>query len=625
MAMNPRLAAALRFGLTVAVVNLAALGLFGAGAAATAASFASIAALYFLDYDGSTRERLSAFGLSTVVGLAGVLLGAAVAGALLAVAVSAFVVGFGFTVARAYRGLVARSFVGAQLAFVLAVFTEHARAELPLLLGGWLFGSAIAIAAALVLFPRRHTGLLRAALSRWCLAAAELLRAEPSAQAAALASLRERFDELTALDRGESIAGLWSNRTRALAGMRLQIGQLNTALDSIVLTATQSELAEASAEGFERAAQLVRAGATAQPLVSVDTARERDLAAQAEHYAATASSNLERARADVAEQFGTRVLSIGAESLQVLASTSQGWPHPDWALALEPEHTVASLGRRALRADSVWRYAGLRTGLALAGAATIAMLLGLEHGVWVVMAALAVINVSVTSRGASRTAAQTVIGVLGGVLIAGLLITVLPDWWMLAVTVPLLAGLAKWLLPAGPLLAQLSYSPFAVLNVAMLSWPSPHGLTVVRFEDISIGAAVALIATVLTFPFGMRRLLERSWQHAQTAAHSALLATQQFLQGGPVVPPALRQAQAQSFAANSDTVDTVYAGGVQLHDFGRLTLNRQRWLALALLAQAGLDQLAEQQLGFTTNDPRRAVIAIWADSSETVLREHAPA
>ena len=91
--------------------------------AATFCSFATVAALYFLDFDGSTRERLGGYAAATAVGLVGLVIGTFVAHTLWLAAIAALFVAFAFAFARVLRGYVARSAVGVQMAFVLAVLT----------------------------------------------------------------------------------------------------------------------------------------------------------------------------------------------------------------------------------------------------------------------------------------------------------------------------------------------------------------------------------------------------------------------------------------------------------------------------------------------------------------------
>ena len=194
--MNQRIAGAIRFAITIALVNISALMIFGSGTATTAASFATISSLYFLDYDGGARERIGAYSASVAVAMIGLFLGIFVQNNLVATVCVAFLIGFCFAVARAFRGLIARSFIGAQLAFVLAVFTSQAGSHGIELIQGWLWGAILSLVAALVIFPRHHSGKVRRALSQWCLAVAEYVESPNTLRPATLSLVERSVKEL---------------------------------------------------------------------------------------------------------------------------------------------------------------------------------------------------------------------------------------------------------------------------------------------------------------------------------------------------------------------------------------------------------------------------------------------
>lgn len=608
--MSPRLGAAIRFAVALAVVDISAFALFGPGTLTTAASFATIGALYFLDYDGQARERVMAYSVSTLVALVGIFLGAAVQGSLILTVVVAFVVGFAFAAARALRGFIARSFVGTQLAFVLAVFTSHAWTNVASLAGGWLFGSVVSTVCALLIFPRHHAGALRVALSRWCKAAADFVRGGQAERARARAEMSKSLTRMEQIDRGEMLAGLWSPRTRALASMTLHVQQVTDYLELSCMPVNgglaMTNLSEATAEGFAAAAEMVPLDGRPVDFAPVVEARDEHFEAVRTHGATPVS-------------FYLRVLSVASESLQILAAASHRWKHPAWPLLLERQPGVRSFLRDSLNVDSVWLFHGLRTGLALAGAIALATSLGLHHGVWVVMTTLSVINVSFTASGSTINAGKVAGGVLGGVTVSALFIAFAHQWWMFAVAVTLLALCAKWFLPTGPFMIQLTYAPLAVLNVELLGWPTSSGLDVSRVEDILIGAAVAVVATALTFPFGMQRLVERTWLAARSAAERSVGASLQALRERTQADPRFARDQAVAFARATDVVDTALAGARNLGNHEHIMIAHKRWLNLAMLTQVGVDHLAQLRRGIPVGDPGEGILVAWGEEAGAVL------
>ena len=149
---SSRTGSSIRFAVTITVVDLLAVRLFPAQGIALFASMAVVAALYFLDFDGSWRERLSGYAIATGVGIAGIVTGVFVESPVFAV-VTAFLVAFGFGLARVLRGYVARSTIGVQLAFLLCLLTPSTSADLGSFIAAWALGSVFSVIAALTIFP----------------------------------------------------------------------------------------------------------------------------------------------------------------------------------------------------------------------------------------------------------------------------------------------------------------------------------------------------------------------------------------------------------------------------------------------------------------------------------------
>lgn len=636
----PRFGAAVRFMLALVVANLSAPLIFGAGPGTTFASFAVVSALYFLDYDGSAAERTSAYALSTLIGVLGIGIGLAVTGTLWTVCAAAFVIGFGFAAARAFRGFIARSFVGTQLAFVLTVVTHDSRLHGSEELLGWLFGSAIALIAALTVFPRHHGGQLRSALAQWCTAAAAVARSNASTLNDRRADLQSAWQTVDRVDRLHAIAGLWSKRTRALAEMVRAADQVTVfgadhAPDQ--LTPADRTLLDAVAGGFEHAAELT---VTAHP----GTVDSLQLAREQHEQALVSAAKTQSPEATVRmahAALGVRVLSLAAESLIQLACVSNGvrstanrGPNP--AQAADAGERVRSV----FRLDSVWLFSGLRTGVALAVALGIALSIGLEHGVWVVMAALAIINVSATTRGASASAAQALLAVTLGVLVSAAVIALHWPHPAMFAAMAIAALIAKWLLPGTLFWAQLSYAPFAVFNVAVLNWPTPRGLDVVRVEDIAVGVAVAVGATALAFPFGLRKLLVRTWTRASDDANTALASATTSFSAGRALPPSFVSHMRQGVDRMNDVADAVTLGHGVI-DQHQLARTRTNWLLLAEFLLVAIEQFAAQRAGrplpsdiaaalaapdrvdhlarTSSTDPQGLVLATWTGAGLDIL------
>lgn len=498
-----RVRAALRFALALVVADVVVIHLFGSTTATVLGSFAVIIHLYFLDFDGDVRERLVGQGAAALVGAVAVVLGTVLAQPLWLSVVGAFIVTTLFSYARILRGYVGRSAVGLQGAFFLPLMVPAQITEIPDLVGSWLIGSGIAIVAALVVLPHQRSGAVRRALTAWLDAAAMLAAAigQRGPRESALQALTTADDALIdGMSGSLARTGSVGHRERALTEMvsrarwSMPVAAQLTALpesDDITLTM-------ASATAFTSAGQLV-SGATAPTEVpDLPALREADLTAMAGEPST-----------DVAGHYPARVLSIAATTMLWLAGVSRGIRMPSPDLGDVTDESPWAVLRADIGWDSVWLRNAVRTGIATAACVLLVRELGLDHGLWVVLAALACIQGTFSGAGSARLMVSLVAGAAGGVTIAGVLLVLQPPYTVFAALLPLAAITAKLLSHSGPFLAQLVYTPFALINLAVLSWPPGAGMDAMRIENIALGVGVAAVLSVAVFPFGLSRLLNQ--------------------------------------------------------------------------------------------------------------------
>jgi len=616
--------------IAVVISDLVGLNLFDTVHAATFCSFATVAALYFLDFDGSTRERLGGYAAATAVGLVGLVIGTLVARTLWLAAIAALFVGFAFAFARVLRGYVARSAVGVQMAFVLAVLTPAQPADLDSYLLAWLTGSVIAGIAALVIFPKRHTGELRTALSEWCSRAAVLSTSIGTPRATEhIADLEQARENLRSQWFGTAIRpGMVSIRMRALVQMRFEAVMATRSLSSLVAASptipNAQPLSGVCAQGFEFAAGTVVAGHPVAGRAPVEAARVAD-ADRTEQWvgdtlraSGTGPNRGEQPGAEDApdttrsgqgatgipetpaaqavrelEAHNTvRVLSIAAEAMQRMAARSVGAASPDPTLTLPLKGSVGEQLRANLSWHSFWFRNAIRAAIAVTAAIVVARLLGVEHGVWVAMSVLSLIQVTFNESGAQRSALRTALGAVGGVVIAAVVLALLPEGWMLLAVLPFAAFVAKWAAIGRPGLGQISYTPFAIINMAVLAWPSPTDLTTERLLDILLGMAVALVATFVAFPHGIATIVSNGWQTAHAAAQTCLSACVKVLTDPDPDGDVQREARAaqQELArvatSFSDTVDAAFMSESAETEQLRAAAEREGWLLEALLVSS---------------------------------------
>jgi uncharacterized membrane protein YccC len=543
---------ALRFAVTIVAADLIVHAIYGSATAAMLGSVAVIVHLYFLDFDGTFKERLTGQGIATLIGAGAVVLGTLCAGNIWVAVIAAFVISSTFAYARVLRGYVARSAVGLQAAFFLPLMVPVTLSEMPSLLGAWIIGSALAVLAALVVLPHRRTGAVRAALSQWLRAASALSLAIARGDdlTAETAEIRRCRDELlTQVTGSYTRPGAVSKRQRALASM---VAGARWSMPVVEVISPQdkadpSVLAHESARAYSLAAELVEGNNITESLPDLPTDRERDL------------DSLVGLKPEVIQaHYPARLLSIGAMNLLYRSAQSEGLsaPTPDVGQLTDEKPLLvlkANLGWKSL-----WLHNALRTGLGAAVCVLLVRLIGLEHGLWVILAALSVTQVTFSAVTGTKAMFKIVGGAVGGVLLASAILLFHLPYVVFLVALPISAFLAKRMQAESLFLAQLAYTPFALINLSVLVWPPGKGLEILRVEDILLGAAVAAGFTLLVFPMGINRLVTKLQHAATTAAQSYVTAAVSLTQDANPVSGASREKCVKAILEYENALDAAF-------------------------------------------------------------------
>jgi len=515
----PATRSGIRFAVTIVAVDLLVLTLFGESSAALLAALAVCIHLYFLDFDGDLGERFTGHAVATVVGAAAVVIGVICASPLWLAVLVTILISSLFAYLRLLRGYVSRSAVGLQGAFFLPLMISARVDDLPSLLGGWSVGSGLSIIAALMVLPHHRSGQVRVLLARWLRAASDLSRAVGSGEdpEVTVATLKHSRDEL--LDHVTSSfsqPGAVGHRQRAIAAMvsgarwSMPVAEGMTSKQA----ADASTLAETTAMAFRAAADLVESGSNPSELPDMPAARSSDLKS-------LTALNPE----EVSSHYPVRVLSIGAMNQLYQAARSRGRAAPTPDIGHFDATRPSTILRQNFRWNSLWLRNALRTGVGAAACVLIVRLVGLDHGLWVVLAALAVTQVTLSGSSGVRAMLLIAGGATGGVLIAGLLAMLHLPYPVFVCALPVAAFVAKRVSGSNMALAQLTYTQFALINFAVLTWPPRKGLEGARFQDILLGAAVAAGFSLLVFPNGVMALLQRLRTESLASARRYLTVT----------------------------------------------------------------------------------------------------
>lgn len=544
---------AVRFAIAIVLTDLIVLRVFSSGAAVVMGSFAAIVLLYFLDYDGSTRERLVGYSTATGVGLLAILLGTLIAQPLWLAIAGSLVVSAIFGFARVLRGYVARAAVGLQGAFYVPVMAAADLGELPPLLASWLVGALVALACALWVMPRDRAGTVRVHLRTWLQAAADF--ADDVAAGRDLIGTRARLhlatESLISAVHGPSMRpGAVGRRQRALAEM-VDFARWSPPLfDAMRPLPPGSDVAlvRGSADALSCAAAII--GGSPLPSTLPDLSAER--AADLTRLGAASVD-------DLRSHYPARLLSIMAMWMLWLAGGYRGLrlPPPDVG-SMADERPLALLIANA-RPNSLWFRNALRTGACSAACVLIVRELGIEHGLWVVLAALSVTQVSFSGVANSASSLRTVGGAAAGVAVASLGIFLHLPQLAYLILLPFAAMAAVTAARVGPFTAQLFFTPFALINLAALQWETTRGLQVVRLVDIAIGVGVAAVFAFAIFPFGLRGQLRRQADAALASSADYLVAAASSARGAADgVPPSHRPAVVSALVALEATMDAAF-------------------------------------------------------------------
>ena len=596
---NPYVRSGIRLALGMLVTDSICVYVLDDGPATLFASFATLILLYFLDFEGGVRQRLLAYVAASIVGILGIVIGT-FAAPITWVAIAVTVpVSCAFAYARVLKGFVARCAVGLQLAFFLPVLLPATPSRLGDYLAGWFIGCAVSIVAALVVLPRERVTLTRDALADWCKAAANLTRLyqENSHSGEGKAGLAAAFEEIQKQTVGSSTRpGSLTRRLRALLQM---VQYANTSTNLALSTEDLGPdshvelLANASAEVFDSAASILANESEIPVPVDMDALRHRDLMDAQKWCAKGLTENPVKTLDDLRAHYPIRLIAIGAAVMQWLALRSRGRGSTMPELGAFESSSPLELLRVNLRFSSPWFRNALRTGIAASVAVGIAQGMGLKHGFWVVLATISILQLSFTSPQTGRLALKTMGGTVAGILVGALLVLITPNQPVFLALLAITAFIAKYAQSKSITYAQFAFSPFAIINVSLLTWPPTADTALSRLTDIAIGLLVAVVLTFAIFPRGISGLISSTGKVAMMQMQAYIDGVRDVLTGrasGDSLD-AKRANALLSLQAYDDTLDASFmTAHTVTPEISRLEAN-QAWLQDSLLAGDTLRQL----------------------------------
>ena len=388
---------------------------------------------------------------------------------------------------------------------------------------GWVIALLICVPAALFVFPPRYDSELRRQATRVCAALADRIEGTCSAQevSAAISALRAGFLN------GAARPVAMTAGSRALVRVLSELSWLCNRVDPDT-GALLGETTGAATRVLRACAAVLSPDAPSGARVELENALAAHRTAAISRYQDEVTALLADPDDASAVQRGRTVMSrrtmsgsIGLTG-RIIAAAAAADTRPLWARMLGrqlPETGIAdrvytkraalaSLGGY-LSTGSVTVLNSLRTGLALALAVVVTLVFPVQNGLWVVLGALSVLRSSAASTGttALRAIVGTVIGFVIGAVIIGLLGVDPIVMWML---LPVVAFGSTYVSQVGSFMAGQAMFTMMVFIVFNLIQPTGWKVGLVRIEDIVLGAAVGLTASVLLWPRGATESVRRA-------------------------------------------------------------------------------------------------------------------
>ena len=576
-------------------------------------AFGSFAILVLADFSGPPRARLVSYVALAGAGVALISLGTLCSRSPAAAAAVMAVVGFVILFSGVINRYLAAGSFAALLSFIISVNVPAPPSAIPDRLEGWLLASVLGISAAMLLWPPRPRGELRAAAARACAALGDLLESEcygdaslvrsrAAAAREAVATLRRRFVATPYRPTGatgstEALGFLvdeldWLRSLARLPTGAAQALGRDANREAIAAAGVALHASAATLSGLDDRPDLERLVRAREGVFEALVRDARELPAGCDHAALLCA---------VEPAFRVRELSSAAWEVgaNALLATGRDPPDVDWARRNSPSapRAVAKLLAEHARLRSVWFRNSVRGAAALTIAVYVAQRASVQHAFWVVLGTLSVLRSNALATGSIilQAVAGTTVGIVVGV---GLILAIGSNEPVLWAVLPFAVLLAAY--APGAVSFTAGQAGFTVVVVILFNIIQPTGWEVglIRVQDVAIGFAISLGVGLLFWPRGAASVLRERLAEAFVRSAGYLAATAKALarhgDGSPArnVQHARREARAAAHL-----LDDAFRQFLAEHGADRLDLEsvgalvagatRVRLAAYSLLAMTG--------------------------------------
>ena len=562
---------ALRAGIAIPIAALLSFAIAGDTQAPVFALVGSIGLLIVTDFPGGTGARALAYCGMAINGTALIALGTWAAPHPWIAVPLCFAVGAMVSFLGLLSEMVAAGQRATLITFLLPICTPPSPLNDRLL--GWFIALLICVPAALFVLPPHYGTELRDLAAAVCVRLAERIEGGDEQTAAAVAEamhalraefLGNAFRPVVLTAGGRALIRVVSNLRWLCDNVDERTGSLLSSITpASVMLLRESGRVLISGSGTD-AAELNRLVAEHRRIAFAQYDNDiHEILGDPDDAAALESGRRLLKRRTMSATIGLTGSIIGAATVTDSRSVTdvllgRGLPETGIADRVPTRRSAFAALLGYLTTRSVTVLNSLRTGLALALAFVVTLILPVQNALWVVLGALAVLrsSASTTRTSAVRAVTGTVIGfIIGAVLISvvGIDSTVL---WIL---LPFVTFGSTYVMSVGSFTASQAMFTMQVLIVFNLMLPIGWQIGLTRVEDVLLGALVGLVVSALLWPGG-----------AQTAVRRAF--------GGAVVACARYLSAAVTRVARGASVQT----DAELVDTGRAALTAMRTHADAI-------------------------------------------
>lgn len=487
----------------------------------------SIALMVAADFPGSAGTRAVAYATLAATGTVLIVVGTFAAPHPWIAVPLCFAVGALVSVAGLLSEVIAAGQRATLMTFLIPICAPHGPLDERLM--GWFLALAICIPISLFLLPPRYTVELRHLAAEVCTALADRIEGIGSAERLTTAMNELNTEFLTSAFRPVALTAGSRALIRVVSNLQWLCNRVDGGSGGLLgpLESSSVQVLRGSAAVLQTTAradaeQLTELLAVHRALAMRQYAYDiQEILAEPDDGSALVRGQMLLSRRTMSAAIALTGRVIAAATVidsRPVIDRLLGRGHPETGIADRVHgHRTAVAGLFGyMSTGSITVINSVRTGLALALAVVVTMMLPIQNGQWVALGALSVLRSSASSTRTTvrRALTGTVIGfIIGSVVVSA--VGIHPE--MLWILLPLVSFGSAYVLVVGSFTASQAMFTMQILIVFNMMQPIGWQIGLIRIEDVLIGALVGMAVSVLLWPGGARSAVQRAIGQAVVA------------------------------------------------------------------------------------------------------------